>query len=782
MMKSILKSKLFISLILLVTAATAAVVITVNVGHSGNDLQTQLDLGKKYVSELDYENAIIAYEEALKIDPYCLDAYLGLSDAYMALGQPDKAIEVLKQAKNMLPESVEVYAELARLYASQNQIDLVVSVLEEGIKVTDSDQLREMLREYQPEPSASSEKGSASPVNPEESEEEVIAEQKEPFIAIGLQPDVGEQTAAPVLVINQNREEPVEIPLAVQSVLPAATMDDNDGSSDADEESGNSSSNHSSGNHSGGSDESSNRTEEPPLPRTGINGNVYDINGQVIEGVTINIYASGTQTPLTTSTNQIGSYLQELTAGTYRVVLSKEGYIDISTILLVAADTLTSNSYIMLTTEESRQSASFKGIVISAINSQNIEGVTIALLNGFDQMSNGNPNVIAGVGHTTTGADGTFSINDGMKAGYYTVEASKDGYSTYLHNETLKPGKNEFTINMSPVIQTQGEYRIVLTWGEKPRDLDSHLFCSGNSNYHIFFGNKESSDGNAFLDWDDVTSYGPETTTVKIGEGNYYTYAVHNYTDNGASLGENAAWNLASSGARVVVYAENGIIFDGNVPVNQQGTVWEVFRIENGRLTVTNTMSFEYPSAEVVNNVSARVANINEETVAANEEEMEINVLNENTVQALQETPAFLENTMTEEIVLQENRTEEPLESDDEINLAELTEGVNMETCGTNSEETATAEEELQQNDEDEMSETGEAAEPETYVKPESVTEEEATEDVTEEGATENVTEEEAIEGVTEEEVAEDEKSSEMEKTDREEASEEITEETDGQQ
>lgn len=59
-------------------------------------------------------------------------------------------------------------------------------------------------------------------------------------------------------------------------------------------------------------------------------------------------------------------------------------------------------------------------------------------------------------------------MNNGVNAGYYTIEASKDGYSTYHHNETIKPGENEFTINMSPVIQVQGEYRIVLTWGETP--------------------------------------------------------------------------------------------------------------------------------------------------------------------------------------------------------------------------------------------------------------------------------------------------------------------------
>lgn len=93
-MQKILKSKILLSAVFTLAAiAAAVVVIVVNVNQSGNDLQTQLDLGRKYVSELDYENAIIAYEKALEIDPYCSEAYFGLSEGYLALGQQDKAIE-----------------------------------------------------------------------------------------------------------------------------------------------------------------------------------------------------------------------------------------------------------------------------------------------------------------------------------------------------------------------------------------------------------------------------------------------------------------------------------------------------------------------------------------------------------------------------------------------------------------------------------------------------------------------------------------------------------------
>ncbi|MDE6203912.1 MAG: carboxypeptidase regulatory-like domain-containing protein, partial [Lachnospiraceae bacterium] len=551
------------------------------------------------------------YDQSLDIDPYCLDAYLGLSDAYMALGQQDKAIEIMEQAKAMLPDSVEVYISLAQLYASREQIDLLVSTLEAGILATNSDRLREMLREYQPGEEAPVQVAESSQEDGDAEEEQLSQTQEDeeevPSLVIGLEQDNRNQNQAPVLVITRNDEEPARIPLTAPVSQPApAVSESEDNGTDSNENSGGSSSgggesqeggsDSSDGSQEGGSDDNSGTVVEPVLPTTGITGNIYGIDGQGIEGVTISVYSGNSENPVLVNTDNIGKYLQELMAGSYRIVLSKEGYADLSTVVSVVNEALTSSSFVMLTEEESRQSASLKGVAINATDSQGVEGATIVLINGFDNGSNGNQSIIESNKHTTTGSDGRFSIDDDVTAGYYTVEASKDGYSTYIHNETIKPGENDLTINMSPVIQTQGEYRIVLTWGEEPRDLDSHLICTGNDNYHVYFGNKNSSDGNASLDWDDTSSYGPETTTVKIGDGNSYIYAVHNFTNGWTGPGQSGAWNLANSGARVVVYGDDGIIFDGNVPVNKEGTTWEVFRIENGRLVVKNSVSFTHPS------------------------------------------------------------------------------------------------------------------------------------------------------------------------------------------
>lgn len=53
-------------------------------------------LGDRYLSELEYEQAIVAYEAAIEIDPKAEKAYIGLADAYIGLGDYESALEALE--------------------------------------------------------------------------------------------------------------------------------------------------------------------------------------------------------------------------------------------------------------------------------------------------------------------------------------------------------------------------------------------------------------------------------------------------------------------------------------------------------------------------------------------------------------------------------------------------------------------------------------------------------------------------------------------------------------
>lgn len=60
-------------------------------------ITNQLELGNKYLTEMNYEQAIVVFEQVIEIDPMNADAYVGLTDAYICLNKFDKAYETAKQ-------------------------------------------------------------------------------------------------------------------------------------------------------------------------------------------------------------------------------------------------------------------------------------------------------------------------------------------------------------------------------------------------------------------------------------------------------------------------------------------------------------------------------------------------------------------------------------------------------------------------------------------------------------------------------------------------------------
>lgn len=72
--------------------------------YQNNDainVRKQLDLGEKYLSELEYDQAAAAYEAAIEIEPMNVDAYLGLADVYMGKGDYEAAVRVLQKGYDL---------------------------------------------------------------------------------------------------------------------------------------------------------------------------------------------------------------------------------------------------------------------------------------------------------------------------------------------------------------------------------------------------------------------------------------------------------------------------------------------------------------------------------------------------------------------------------------------------------------------------------------------------------------------------------------------------------
>lgn len=94
-------TKKHIIIILGIVLVIILLIATVAVGNDHakqNSPESQLALGEKYLSELDYENAILCFEKVIAIRPKNARAYLGLAEAYYTKEDLGKAIEILEKA------------------------------------------------------------------------------------------------------------------------------------------------------------------------------------------------------------------------------------------------------------------------------------------------------------------------------------------------------------------------------------------------------------------------------------------------------------------------------------------------------------------------------------------------------------------------------------------------------------------------------------------------------------------------------------------------------------
>ncbi|MCK9618043.1 MAG: carboxypeptidase regulatory-like domain-containing protein [Lentimicrobiaceae bacterium] len=194
---------------------------------------------------------------------------------------------------------------------------------------------------------------------------------------------------------------------------------------------------------------------------------------------------------------------------------------------------------------------------------------------------------------TTTDYYGNYYFNN-LKAGNYTIESSGTGYVTSYFSAISIGGQN--TGNQNGTITPQinpDEYRFILTWGEYPSDLDSHLTGPTNESYrfHTYYQNLEFWYNNelyASLDIDDISSFGPETTTIYNLQNGMYRFSVHDYSNRGSTY----SLSMSNSNAQVRIYKGSDLVQTFYVPTNTEGTLWTVFEIYNNNIVPINTMTY----------------------------------------------------------------------------------------------------------------------------------------------------------------------------------------------
>ena len=91
-------------------------------GDSSAKWQEQYDLGQKYLTDGNYEEAILAFTAAIEIDPKRAPAYVGRGDAYLGL---------------------------AEVYIARDQFDEAMDILRRGVEKTGDQRLSDRLAELE---------------------------------------------------------------------------------------------------------------------------------------------------------------------------------------------------------------------------------------------------------------------------------------------------------------------------------------------------------------------------------------------------------------------------------------------------------------------------------------------------------------------------------------------------------------------------------------------------------------------------------------------------------
>ena len=102
-------------------------------GNATAEVSKQLELAVKYLSENKFEEAILAYQDVIKIDPKNIPAYKGMSIAYSFQGKMDKAEQVLEDGLNHISDKRPLKLVMAGLLVDQGKTDQAEALYNEII-------------------------------------------------------------------------------------------------------------------------------------------------------------------------------------------------------------------------------------------------------------------------------------------------------------------------------------------------------------------------------------------------------------------------------------------------------------------------------------------------------------------------------------------------------------------------------------------------------------------------------------------------------------------------
>lgn len=139
-----------IAAVLALGIGSAAVAIGIS-SIPANRVSRYMGAAERYLSELNYEQAIIEFQKILEIEPMNADAYIGLANAYLGLDNTDKALETLRKGFEFTGDEQLQTLINEIMNSSSNKSDTGTSEVVGGSNSTHNDDEPIVVREYDKE-------------------------------------------------------------------------------------------------------------------------------------------------------------------------------------------------------------------------------------------------------------------------------------------------------------------------------------------------------------------------------------------------------------------------------------------------------------------------------------------------------------------------------------------------------------------------------------------------------------------------------------------------------
>jgi hypothetical protein len=305
-----------------------------------------------------------------------------------------------------------------------------------------------------------------------------------------------------------------------------------------------------------------------------LSGDIKNLSERVVGEGTVNLL-SGTTVSYSATISTAGKYsITGIAEGSYTLSVVSPGYVEFEEAVSISSDQ-TKNATLVGGTIAS-------GVIIDSQTGSGLANAQIALTFTGAKSAGG-----ITVDTTLANADFVFFTDaygyfnfEGLAFGYFIMVIRADGFTTRVI-ENIQVFEGYFDFPQVILVQTvsEGSLRMILTWGENPYDLDSHLtgpMADGNR-FHMYYSDPVPDGGDVNLDVDDTYSYGPETTTIETFHEGLYRFSIFNFSDQSSDGGS----GIYTSPTRVEVYDYSGLVSSFTAPAFSAGTgnTWRVLEI-----------------------------------------------------------------------------------------------------------------------------------------------------------------------------------------------------------